>query len=62
MVSTIRIARPQGLMPRALREDAGQGLVEYSMILTFVVVVAIAALTFLGSDLSQEFSNIANSM
>jgi Flp pilus assembly pilin Flp len=42
--------------------DDGQGLVEYALILAFVVVVAIVALTFLGSDVSQAISNIGNSL
>ena len=47
----------------AVKEDeSGQGLVEYSLILAFVAVVAIAAVTFLGSDLSVAFSHIGTSL
>jgi pilus assembly protein Flp/PilA len=47
----------------AVKEDeSGQGLVEYSLILAFVAIVAIAAATFLGSDLSVAFTHIANSL
>jgi pilus assembly protein Flp/PilA len=47
----------------AVKEDeSGQGLVEYSLILAFVAIVAIAAATFLGSDLSVAFSHIGNSL
>ena len=44
----------------AIDDESGQGLVEYSLILAFVVVVAIAALTFLGSDISMALSSIGN--
>lgn len=39
-------------------DENGQGLVEYSLILVFVAVVAIAALTFLGTDISSALSSI----
>jgi pilus assembly protein Flp/PilA len=46
----------------ALREEEGQGLAEYALILFFIAVVAIAALTFLGSDISSLLSRVANSL
>ncbi len=44
----------------AIDDESGQGLVEYALILAFIAVVAITAAVFLGSDLSQAFSSIAN--
>ena len=52
----------QRLVPASVEDEAGQGLVEYSLILAFVVVVAIVALTFLGSDVSMALSSIGNSL
>jgi Flp pilus assembly pilin Flp len=52
----------QGLGPASVQDEAGQGLVEYALILAFLVVVAIAALTFLGSDLSSALSSIGNNL
>ena len=52
----------QGIPMPCVEAEAGQGLVEYSLILAFVVVVAIAALTLLGSDLSNEISTIATTL
>ena len=46
----------------AIDDESGQGLVEYGLILAFVVVVAIVALTFLGSDISLALSSIGNSL
>jgi Flp pilus assembly pilin Flp len=50
------------LWARVVRDEAGQGLSEYALILFFIAVVAIAALTFLGSDISSLLSNVANSL
>lgn len=48
---------------RKLGEDeSGQGLVEYALILVLIAIVVIAALTFLGKQVSTVFSNIANSL
>jgi Flp pilus assembly pilin Flp len=46
----------------AVREESGQGLTEYALILFFIAVVCIAALTFLGSDISSLLSQVANSL
>jgi pilus assembly protein Flp/PilA len=50
------------LLARAIREEKGQGLSEYALILFFIAVVAIAALTFLGSDISSILSQIGNDL
>ena len=47
---------------RAIRDEDGQGLSEYALILFFIAVVCIAALTFLGSDISSLLSNVATSL
>jgi Flp pilus assembly pilin Flp len=49
-------------LARVAREESGQGLAEYALILFFIAVVAIAALTFLGSDISSLLSNVATSL
>jgi len=50
------------LVTAAWRAELGQGLVEYSLILTFIAVVAITAVTFLGSDISSALSSIAQAL
>jgi pilus assembly protein Flp/PilA len=50
------------LVTKAVRDETGQGLTEYALILFFIAVVAIAALTFLGSDISSILSQVANSL
>jgi len=45
-----------------LRDDAGQGLVEYALIIALVSIVAIAALQFLGKKASNTLSNAGNTL
>jgi Flp pilus assembly pilin Flp len=40
--------------------DAGQGLTEYALILALIAIVAILALTLIGSDVSSPISTAAN--
>jgi len=44
------------------REDEGQGMVEYALILVLVSVVAIATLTLLGPQISAIFGRISASL
>jgi Flp pilus assembly pilin Flp len=39
--------------------QSGQGLAEYALILSLIVVVAVAALLFLGTNISAILSTIA---
>jgi pilus assembly protein Flp/PilA len=47
---------------RLLRDERGQGLVEYALIVALVSIVAIAALKFLGGKASNTLNNAANSL
>ena len=42
--------------------DAGQGLVEYGLILTLVTIVAILSLAFFGSNVSGMISTVGKSV
>jgi pilus assembly protein Flp/PilA len=42
--------------------DEGQGLAEYALILALIAVVAIVALLFLGSQISDKLSIIGNTL
>ena len=46
-------------MLRALRDDRGQGLAEYGVILGFVAVLCVGAVVFLGSQLSAHYQSIS---
>ena len=43
-------------------QQAGQGLVEYALILVLIAIVAIAALAFFGTAVSGYLSTIGNSV
>jgi Flp pilus assembly pilin Flp len=45
-----------------MRDEAGQGLAEYALILAFIAVVAVAALIFLGPQISNLLSSIGNDL
>jgi pilus assembly protein Flp/PilA len=42
--------------------EEGQTLTEYALLLFFIAVVAILAVTFLGTQISTIFSSVANSL
>ncbi len=46
----------------AARDEEGQGLVEYALILVLVSVVCIALLTTVGSQANNVFSKISSSL
>ena len=44
------------------RQDEGQGLAEYALILALIAIIAIVALIFLGGQVSQILSTVGNSV
>jgi len=46
----------------AVRDERGQGLAEYALILALIVVLSIVALVFLGTQISTILSTIAQSV
>jgi pilus assembly protein Flp/PilA len=48
------------LATRMRQEESGQGLMEYALILGLVVVLAVAALTLIGSHVTTMLSTVAN--
>lgn len=49
-----------GPRPTFVRFDEGQGLAEYALILALIAIVAILALTFLGTQISSILSYIGS--
>jgi pilus assembly protein Flp/PilA len=45
-----------------LKDEKGQALAEYGLILALIAVIAIAALTLLGTNVAATLSNIAGQM
>jgi pilus assembly protein Flp/PilA len=50
------------LISRISREEEGQGLAEYALILALIAIVAIVALIFLGNQVSTIMSDVGNSI
>ena len=44
------------------RDEDGQGLAEYALILALIAIVAIVALIFLGNQVSTILSTVGNSV
>ena len=44
------------------RDDEGQGLAEYALILALIAIIAIIALIFLGNQVSNILSTVGNSI
>ena len=47
---------------KILRQDSGQGLAEYGLIVALIAIVCIGALTVLGTSLSGFLNTIAGSI
>ncbi len=45
-----------------LRREEGQGLAEYALILALIAIVAIIALTFLGTQISSILDSIGKAI
>jgi len=44
------------------RDERGQGLAEYALILALIAVLAIAAVTFLGGQINSILSDVGTSI
>ena len=54
-LTSLMVATP----PRARRDETGAALVEYSLILCFVVIAALATLLLIGGYVSGDVTNTA---
>jgi len=50
------------LIASVRRNEEGQGLAEYALILALIAIVAIIALIFLGTQVSTILSTVGNSV
>jgi len=44
------------------RDEEGQGLVEYALIIVVIAIAVIVAMIFLRDQLQNQFSNIGNNL
>jgi len=58
-VSVLLVRR---LISRDRRDEAGQGLAEYALILSLIAIIAIAALLFLGDQISTILSTVGSTI
>lgn len=49
-------------MISVLKEDKGQGMVEYGLIIALVAIAVIAAVTLLGGNLKNVFNGVNNNL
>jgi pilus assembly protein Flp/PilA len=54
--------RIQSFLATLHRDESGQGLAEYALILALIAIVAIVALLFLGSQISVILSRVGESI
>ncbi|MBM4407202.1 MAG: Flp family type IVb pilin [Chloroflexi bacterium] len=52
----------QYFLAKVRRDEEGQGLAEYALILALIAIVAIVALIFLGGQVSTLLSKVGNSV
>ena len=50
------------LMKSFLKEESGQSMIEYVIIMALLVVAAITALGFLGGALSEKFNQVTDAL
>ena len=53
--------RLSAVRQRVSREESGQGLAEYALILALIGVAAIVAITFMGGSINTMLSNLGSS-
>lgn len=50
------------IMKRLVREEEGQGMVEYALIISLISIAAIAILKTLGGSIAGKFSSVNGSL
>ena len=56
------VQRITGLVATVRRNDDGQGLAEYALILALIAIIAIVALIFMGNQVSDKLSVIGSAI
>ena len=56
------LERIKGYVSSKLKEEKGQGMVEYALIIGLVAIVVIAVLVLLGPAISAKFQDIINAL
>jgi pilus assembly protein Flp/PilA len=56
------MARIADAILQLTRDDSGQGLTEYALILAVIAIAAMGALMVLGGDVTSQLSTVASSV
>lgn len=56
------MTRFESLVRSFVTEEDGAALAEYGILVAFIAIVAITAVTFFGSQISAKFSQYANAL
>jgi pilus assembly protein Flp/PilA len=56
----VNVARIELAVRRFLKDEEGAALAEYGILVAFIAIVAITAVTFFGGKISAKFSELAN--
>jgi pilus assembly protein Flp/PilA len=56
------VQRIAGLVATVRRNDDGQGLAEYALILALIAIIAIVSLIFMGNQVSDKLSVIGSAI
>ena len=56
------MSQQAGFARKFFVEEDGAALAEYGILVAFIAIVAIVAVTFFGSKISEKFSALANAL
>ena len=61
VAATLTVERREMKQVRSfLNDETGAALAEYGILVAFIAIVAITAVTFFGGKISEKFSQLAN--
>lgn len=50
------------ILPRILKDDSGQDIAEYAVMLAVILVIVVGTIRLVGSNSSNAFSSVASSL
>lgn len=50
------------MLKRFFKDESGQGMVEYALIIALIAVVVIAAVTALGQGINDRFTDVSDQL
>lgn len=50
------------MLKRFFKDESGQGMVEYALIIALIAVAVIAAITLLGDNISDMFTGVSDEL